>query len=80
MTLSITTICHYAECRDLFIVMLNVILLSVIMVNVVILSVMLSVIMLSAIILSVEAPIKPISKHILHELLLTPVKSLYVDE
>jgi hypothetical protein len=41
MTVSITTFCikcHYAECRDLFIVLLNVI-LSVIMLNVVMLSV-----------------------------------------
>ncbi len=37
MTLGITlnTICHYAECRDLCIVMLNVIMLSVIKLNVV---------------------------------------------
>ncbi len=40
MTLRITTICHYAECRyaechDFFIVMLNVIIGSVIMLNVV---------------------------------------------
>jgi hypothetical protein len=45
MTLSITTLCHYAEChcaecRDLFIGMQNVIMLSVIMLNVVMLSVM----------------------------------------
>jgi len=35
MTLSVTTLCHYAECcsaewHDLFIVMLNVIMLSVV--------------------------------------------------
>jgi hypothetical protein len=35
MPLSITSICHYAECRDLFIVMLNVIMLSVVMLSVV---------------------------------------------
>jgi hypothetical protein len=38
MTLSITILhiqCHYAKCRDLFIVMLNVIMLSVVMLNVV---------------------------------------------
>ncbi len=37
MTLSITlnTICRYAECRDLCIVILNVVMLSVIMLNVV---------------------------------------------
>ncbi len=35
MTLSITTICHYAECRDIFIVMQNVVMLSVIMPSVV---------------------------------------------
>jgi hypothetical protein len=30
-TFSITTLCHYAECRVIFIVMLNVILLTVIL-------------------------------------------------
>jgi hypothetical protein len=30
VTLSITTICHYAECRDLFIVTLSVIMLNVV--------------------------------------------------
>jgi hypothetical protein len=36
MTLSITALCHPCdECRDLFIVMLNVIMLSVVMLNVV---------------------------------------------
>jgi hypothetical protein len=49
MTLSMKTICHYAEClyaeclhaecRDLFIVMLNVVMLNVILLNVVKLSV-----------------------------------------
>ncbi len=51
-------LCHYAElhnaeCRVLFIVMLNVIMLSVIMLNVV----MLSVVMLNVVILSVVAPL-----------------------
>jgi hypothetical protein len=59
MTLSITTLCHYAEyhcaeCRDLFIVMLNVIMLSV---------VMLRVIMLNVIMLSVVAPSKQTLKN-----------------
>jgi hypothetical protein len=39
MTFSITTICHCAECHDLFIVVLNVIMLSVVMLNVIVLSV-----------------------------------------
>ncbi len=54
MTLSITKLCHYAEyhcaeCRGLFIGMLNVIMLSV---------VMLSVVMLSVVMLGVVAPCK----------------------
>ena len=55
MTFSITTLYleyHYAECRDLFIVMLNAIMLSVVMLSVV----MLSVVMLSVVMLSVVAP------------------------
>ncbi len=49
--------CHYAGCRNLFIIMLNFIMLSVIMLNVVMLSViMLNVVMLSVIMLSVVAP------------------------
>jgi hypothetical protein len=36
---SITVICHYAECSDIVIIMLNVIMLSVVMLNVIILSV-----------------------------------------
>jgi hypothetical protein len=32
---SLTTLCHYAECRVLFIVMLNVIMLNVVMLSVV---------------------------------------------
>jgi hypothetical protein len=50
MRVSLTTFCikcHYAECRDLFIVMMNVIMLSVIM---------LSVIMLNVVMLDVVAP------------------------
>jgi hypothetical protein len=35
MTLSITTLCHYAEGHILFTVMLNVVMLSVIILNVV---------------------------------------------
>jgi hypothetical protein len=51
-----TEYCH-AECRDLFIVMLNVIMLSVLMLSVVMLNVvMLSVVMLSVIMLNVVAP------------------------
>ncbi len=58
MTLSITTICHCAECRylncrDLYIVMLNVNMLSVVMLNVN----MLSVVKLNAVMLSVVAPL-----------------------
>ncbi len=49
MTLSIITLCHYAECRVLFITMLNVIMLSVVMLNVV---------MLSVVMLNVVAPEK----------------------
>jgi hypothetical protein len=58
MILSITTLCHYAECRCaeghvLGIVMLNVIKLSVIMLSVI----MLSVIMQGVAMLSVAAPL-----------------------
>jgi hypothetical protein len=57
MTISIKILyieCHYAKCRDLFIVMHNVVLLSVVMLCVIMLNVvMLSVVMLSAIMLSV---------------------------
>ncbi len=57
MTLSIMALnmkCCYAECRNLFIVMLSVIMLNVVMLNLVMLSViLLSVIMLSVIMLSV---------------------------
>jgi hypothetical protein len=35
MTLSITTLCHYVECRILLIVLPNVVMLSVIMLKVV---------------------------------------------
>jgi hypothetical protein len=57
MTLSITTICHYVEFRNLYIVMLNVVMLSVVMLSVVMLSVvMLSVIMLSVVMLNVVVP------------------------
>jgi len=38
MTLSITMLCHFAECRVLFIFILNVIRLSVILLNVAMLS------------------------------------------
>jgi hypothetical protein len=39
MTLSTTMLCHYAECRVLFINMLILIMLSVVMLNVIMLSV-----------------------------------------
>jgi hypothetical protein len=55
---SITMLCHYAECRILFIIMLNIIMLSVIMLSVIMLSViMLSVMMLSVIMPSIVAPL-----------------------
>jgi hypothetical protein len=50
MTLSITMLCHYAECRVLFIIMLSVIMLSVVMLSVI----MLSVVMLNVVMLSVK--------------------------
>jgi hypothetical protein len=62
MTDGITTFCikcdytelHYAECRDFFIVLLNMVMLSVVMLNVIMLSVfMLNVIMLSVFMLNV---------------------------
>ncbi len=49
VTLIKMTLCHCAECRDLFIVMPGVVMLSVIMMNVV----MLSVIMMNVVMLSV---------------------------
>ncbi len=52
-TLSITTFCHYAECRVLFIIKLNVIMLNVSMLNVS----MQSVSMQSVVMLSVMAPL-----------------------
>jgi hypothetical protein len=66
VALSLKMLCHYAECRVLFIVMLNVIMLTVvilivIMLNVIMLSViiliviLLSVVMLNVILLSVVA-------------------------
>ncbi len=68
MALSILCIeCNYAECCNLFNVMLNVVMLGVIMLSVVMLSViMLSVVMLSIVMLSVVAPsrevfIKPLT-------------------
>ncbi len=75
MTLSITTLCikcHYAECHNLIIVMLNVIKLSVIMLNVIKLSVvMLNVIMLNVIKLSVV---------ILNVLMLSAMETLKIDK
>jgi hypothetical protein len=54
MTLSITMLCHYAECRVILIVMLSAIMLNVIRLSVIMLNVvMLNVIMLSAIMLNV---------------------------
>ncbi len=54
MTLSYYAEYRCADCRDLFIVMLNVIMLSVIMLSVV----MLSVVILSVVMLSVVAPLQ----------------------
>ncbi len=54
VTLSITRLFHYAECRVLFTTTLNAIMLNVIMLNVIMLNViMLSVIMLSLIMLCI---------------------------
>jgi len=56
VTLSLKMLCHYAECRVLFIVMLNVIMLTVVILIVIMLNViMLSVVMLNVILLSVVA-------------------------
>ncbi len=47
-------VCHYAECRDYFSVILSVVMLKVVMLSVIMLSVvMLGVVMLSVVILSV---------------------------
>jgi hypothetical protein len=52
-TLGIATLCHYAECQILFVVVLNVVMLSIMMLNAIILSVfMLNVVILSVIILN----------------------------
>jgi hypothetical protein len=66
MTLSITTICHYAEghyaeCHALFIVMLNVIMLTVIMLNFVRLSVVMTLSRICRFILTVKKCLKPYS-------------------
>jgi hypothetical protein len=54
VTLSLTLLCYYAECRILFTIILHDIMLSVVMLNVIMLSVvMLSVVMLSVVMLSV---------------------------
>jgi hypothetical protein len=54
MALRITMLCHSADCRVLFIVMLSMFLMNIFMMGIVLLSViMLSVIMLSVIMLSV---------------------------
>ncbi len=74
MTVSITMLshnseCHYAECRILFNIMLNVVMLSVILLNIDMLSVfmlnidmlsvvMLNIDMLSVVMLSVMTPLK----------------------
>jgi len=62
MTVYITTFCikcHYAECRDLLFVILNVILPSVVMLNVVMLNVvLLGVVMLGVVMLGVVVPCK----------------------
>jgi hypothetical protein len=52
-------LCHYAECRVLFVTLLNIIVLSVIMLIVIVLSVvMLSVVMINVIMVNVVAPQK----------------------
>ncbi len=54
---SITALYSYAECRVLFIAMLNVVMLNVVMLNVVMLNVvMLNAVMLSVVVLNVVAP------------------------
>ncbi len=68
MTLSTTMLCYYAECRVLFIIMLNVI--------------MQSVIMLSGIILTVVAPNNDLKKFVKIVVTLTLVwysKNLYIQ-
>ncbi len=60
MTLSFTSLCHYAECPNLFIVMLNVIMLSA-----GIYTVTLNIIMLSAVMLGVVAPAQVLLLHCL---------------
>ncbi len=52
VTLSIIMLCHYAECRVLYFITLNLIMMSVVMLNVIILSV----VMLNVIMWSVMAP------------------------
>ncbi len=50
--------CHYAECGDTCIVMLNVLMLNVVMLNVIMLNVdMLSVVILSVVMLNVTVPL-----------------------
>ncbi len=68
MTLSITKICHYAECRILLIVMLSVIMLSVIM---------LSAGMLSVVMLSVVVPFFAAIINKLEYLSLSPLSNVY---
>ncbi len=64
MTLSITTLCYYAECCVLFIIMLSVVMLNIVMMNVVMMNVvmlnviMLNVVMLNVVMLSVVVPHK----------------------
>jgi hypothetical protein len=54
MTVSITMLCQYAECRILFFIVLNAIMLNVIMLNVIMVSVnMLSVVTLNVIMMNV---------------------------
>jgi hypothetical protein len=65
ITLSLTTLCHYAECSVLFIVFLNVIILSVVKLNVNMLCVVkLNVIMMSVVMLNVMAPL--LGPHLQH--------------
>jgi hypothetical protein len=59
---------HYAECRILFIVMLNVVMLSAVMLNVVMVSaVMLNVVRLSVIMLCIMVPINEEEKQFFYD-------------
>ncbi len=59
MTLAIATLCHYPECRVLFVVIQNAIMLTAIMLTAIMLTaIMLTAIMLSVVVLSVAGPIQ----------------------